>query len=125
MSAGAASAVPPEALIFSTVCSQASAVMSSTPTAVPASASLVAVAAPIPRPAPVTMATLCASFNAFHLPSDTGRRRSGKAASGHDVLAGHPPRAWTGEERDDVRDVAGLTKSPQRGHGGRHVEGLP
>ena len=52
-----ASALPPAAVIFSTVSLQAASSRSSTATARPSAASRTAVAAPMPRAAPVTMAT--------------------------------------------------------------------
>jgi len=52
---------PPAAVIASTVPAQLAASRSSTATAIPWEASLRAVAAPMPRAAPVTMATRCAS----------------------------------------------------------------
>ena len=54
-----ASALPPAAVIFSTVSLQAASSRSSTATARPSAASRTAVAAPMPRAAPVTTATRC------------------------------------------------------------------
>ena len=54
-----ARALPPAAVIFSTVSLQAASSRSSTATARPSAASRTAVAAPMPRAAPVTMATRC------------------------------------------------------------------
>src|SRR6185312_6268003 len=60
-SAPTANARPPAAVIASTVPAQVAPSRSSTATALPSPASLRAVAAPMPRAAPVTMATRCAS----------------------------------------------------------------
>src|SRR3954470_16240333 len=95
-------AVPPSRVIASTVSAQSSSRRSLTATCAPSAASLIAVAAPIPRPAPVTSAAR---------PSSRAMRPD-RSRSGSEPRAGPPhaePARGVGLERQrDRQRVLGL-----------------
>src|SRR5690348_5170406 len=123
-SAPTATARPPPAVIASTVGPQAPTSRSSTPTAMPSEASRLAVAAPMPRAAPVTMATRDDSvgicwFSLVVIPASPGGRPPGTPVGlrpGSSVTGPGPvPAQFAACERALVHLVGAVGKAQRPG----------
>src|SRR6516225_11297595 len=113
-SAPTAMARPPASVIASTVPVQAEASRSSTATAMPSVASRVAVAAPMPRAAPVTMATRDESVGiVFVLPTSAGSVLVGSGVVGVAAQFGPGQGAFV--------HLVGPVRETQRPRGRPHV----